>query len=244
MPATNVLDTSRRSQTGAGPSAGSGSALPHAGFAAKLHAVSPAPPVEAAPARGVRALDAAQLEGLIGRMAQGEERALVTLYDTAVARVYGLALRMVRDTAAAEDVVIDTFHQAWRAAARYDAKRGTPLAWLLVICRSRALDFLRARDPAVTHDNPETLRATDDMDGGRDPVDLVAARQTNAALGAALRQLVPAQRQMLGLAFFRGLTHEEIATQTALPLGTVKSQIRRALTTLRRELGGKTGDPR
>ena len=124
-------------------------------------------------------------------------------------------------------------------AARYDAARGAALAWLLTICRSRALDRLRARDPAQTHDDPHSLLSSDDagFDDG-DPQDLVAAMESRAALGVTLSKLAPAQRQMLGLAFFRGLTHEEIAAHTALPLGTVKNQIRRALAALRCDLAG------
>ena len=184
--------------------------------------------------------DARSLRELVSRMANRDEAALTDFYDATIARVYGLALRIVRSRAEAEEVAVDTMHQAWREAGRYDATRGAPLAWLLTICRSRALDLLRARDAAMTHDDPHSLRSADDAEfGDGDPQDLVAAIQSHTALAAVLAKLAPAQRQMLGLAFFRGLTHEEIAAHAALPLGTVKSQIRRALAAMRDGLAGE-----
>jgi len=176
-------------------------------------------------------------------MALRDDTALAALYDATAARVYGLALRIMRDAAAAEEVVVDTFHQAWREARRFDAARGAPLAWLLVICRSRALDALRARDPVMSSEDPEALRNPDDAGAAADPLDCFAVREENAMLHAALAALTPAQRQMLGLAFFRGATHEEIAAHGGLPLGTVKSQIRRALAALKRVLDAQGEAP-
>jgi RNA polymerase sigma-70 factor (ECF subfamily) len=200
------------------------------------------PPLRLAPAQPPD--DPSLLADLIARMARRDESALCALYDATVAKVYGVAVRILRVAAAAEEVVVDTFHQAWREAARFDLARGAPLAWLLTICRSRALDARRAADRAVAHEDPDSLRRADGHDVEDDPLDLLAALETRAALHAALTRLAPAQRQMLGLAFFRGYTHEEIAAHAALPLGTVKSQIRRALTALRRELAQCRGDER
>ena len=177
-----------------------------------------------------------RLAALIARMAVRDERALAEFYDATLSRAYGVTLRIVRNAALAEEVVGDAYHQAWRDAARYDASRSGALTWLLMICRSRALDALRARDPAIAHEDPHAL--VDDADHPRDddPLDLLTATASHRAVNDALRVLTPAPRQMIGLAFFRGLSHQEIAGQTATPHGTVKSQIRRALATLRAAL--------
>ena len=93
----------------------------------------------------------------------------------------------------------------------------------------------------MIHDDPESLRSADGSAGDDDPLDLICSVEAKTALHAALTGLSPSRRQMLGLAFFRGYTHEEIAAHAALPLGTVKSQIRRALTELRRALADPKG---
>lgn len=174
---------------------------------------------------------------LLARMAQGEQQALAALYDQTVSRVYGFANRLVHNAGAAEEIASDVYLQAWRGAAKYDPLRSKVLTWLLMICRSRALDWLRARETAeVLHDAPETL-AEETASPGGSPHDLLEAVQSGHALHQALAKLPPVQRQLLGLAFFRGLSHQEIAEQARLPLGTVKSHIRRAVDTLRAHLG-------
>jgi RNA polymerase sigma-70 factor (ECF subfamily) len=170
-------------------------------------------------------------------MARGESQALAALYEAALGRVYGLALRIVRTREAAEEVAIDVFVQAWRTAATYDALRGAPLTWLLTICRSRALDHLRRAEPADPHPDPESLAAADPLARSTDPQDLLLACEGEARLKRALESLTALQRQLIALAFFRGLTHQEIAAHARLPLGSVKTYIRRALAQLRAELG-------
>ncbi|MEO8755780.1 MAG: sigma-70 family RNA polymerase sigma factor [Casimicrobiaceae bacterium] len=182
-----------------------------------------------------------KLAGLLARMAEGDENALAAFYDATVAKAYGLALRIVGAPAAAEEVVMDTYHQAWREARRFDAQRGAPMAFLMMMCRSRALDALRGRDRALLHEDPASLVDDAEHPCGDDPVDLLTGIEERSALHGALALLAPAQRQMVALAFFRGLTHEEIAAHAAMPLGTVKSQIRRALDALRRSLAAVDG---
>jgi RNA polymerase sigma-70 factor (ECF subfamily) len=150
-------------------------------------------------------------------------------------------LRIVRIGALAEEVVEDVFWQVWREAPRFDTQRGRVLAWLLAIARSRAIDALRrierTRASEVAVDDDTTLDALADApERSDDPLDLLAAAQHHARLHALLASLDPLPRQLLTLAFFRGCTHDEIAAQTGLPLGTVKSHIRRTLTTLRDQL--------
>lgn len=171
------------------------------------------------------------LRGFIAGMGAGDESALGALYDATVRRVYGLALRITRNPQMAEEVAEDVFWQAWRQALRFDAARGNAMAWLLNMTRSRALDALRRTDDADLHPEPETLMQLEAACEG-DPQNLLDALQRNQALHTALETLDALPRQLLSLAFFRGLTHEEIASQSALPLGTVKSHIRRALLAL------------
>lgn len=172
------------------------------------------------------------LEGMLAR----DQNALGRLYDATAGRLYGVALRIVRQPELAEEVVSDTYFQAWRDCSRYDATRGKVLAWLLIICRSRALDALRRRDEAMTHPDPNEL--AEQQSDRENPQDLLAVTQENATLHAALVQLSPLQRQLVALAFFRGYSHSEIEQHTGIPLGSVKTHIRKALAILRDALGG------
>ena len=165
-------------------------------------------------------------------MAHGDERALGDFYDATLGKSYALALRIVRDPQAAEDVVAETYLQVWREAHHFDATRGNPLAWLLTICRSRALDALRRREPADTHPAPDTL-ATAQISLTAATEDLVASLQEGHLVREAVTRLPPVSRQLLTLAFFRGLSHQEIAEHTGMPLGTIKSHLRKAQEALR-----------
>ena len=193
-------------------------------------AVVPAAPADKA------ARERERLANLVRRMAEQDESALAAFYDATVGNAYGVALRIVGSPALAEECVADAFHQAWREAGRYDSERSNPLTWLLMICRSRALDRWRSRDPAVAHEDPSSLLADVDCPRDDDPLNLLTAVEARRSIHAALAALAPVQRQMIALAFFRGLSHAEIATHTRQPIGTVKSQIRRALAVLRRAL--------
>ncbi|MEF8766481.1 MULTISPECIES: RNA polymerase sigma factor [Candidatus Accumulibacter] len=182
--------------------------------------------------------DEARLQACIAGIVHQDEQALAELYEALAGRVYGLALRITRQVQTAEEVTEDAFWQVWRQAPRFDAARGSVLAWVLTIARSRALDALRRRDPAEALDEDRLA----DLQEDNDPQDLLLAVQRQHRLHAALQDLDPLPRQLLALAFFRDLSHEEIACQMCLPLGTVKSHIRRALLRLRQLLGAD--DPR
>ncbi len=181
--------------------------------------------------------DEAQLCALIDRIVDHDERALVALYDASLSRVWGLVLRLVRRPQVAEEVVEEVFFQVWRQAARFDPERGRALAWLLGMARSRAIDAIRheSRFKAESLDDEAHAEPADVQAGEGD--DLLAVARGHADLHQALMRLNPQPRQLVALAFFNGLSHEEIASQTQLPLGTVKSQIRRALISLRQVLG-------
>jgi RNA polymerase sigma factor (sigma-70 family) len=177
-----------------------------------------------------------ELVALLAGVAAGQQRALERFYHLTVSRVFSLALRIVRNRDTAEEVAEDVYVQIWHSAATYDLQRGAPLSWALTICRSRAIDALRRADNAIVDADPsERLDAITQQAPGAQ--DLLQAIQDHTALHAALARLVPEQRQLLALAFFRGLTHLEISQTALLPLGTVKSHIRRGLATLRAELG-------
>jgi RNA polymerase sigma-70 factor (ECF subfamily) len=168
----------------------------------------------------------------MARIAQGEHAALGELYDATLGKVYGFALRLTGKPESAEEVVGDVFLQTWRQAERFDATRGSVMAWLMMLTRSRALDLLRRVDQAESHPDPDTLVAEVEGTGGR-PVELLLETERRSGMNEALQHLSPVQRQLIALAFFRDLSHQEIADHTQLPLGTVKSHIRRALEKLR-----------
>lgn len=170
----------------------------------------------------------ARLAALLARMAQGDEAALGDFYDVTLGKVYGLALRITGKPELAEDVAAEVYHQGWRQAGQYDGARGRPLAWLLSIARSRALDTLRRQDEAIAHPEPESLVEAPEADGA-DPQDLLLGLERDSTLHVALETLAPVQRQLLALAFYRDMSHQEIADHLAMPLGTVKSHIRKAL---------------
>ena len=174
----------------------------------------------------------ALLCALVQRVGRAEQEALAELYDITVSRVFGLARGVTRNPHAAEEVTEDVYWQVWRQALRFDRQRGPVMAWLFALARSRALDHLRRVDPAHSHPEPETLMP-DLVDAHANPSQLIATADRDRSLHAAIDRLDPLPRQLLGLAFFGGLTHDEIAQQTRLPLGTVKSHIRRALESLR-----------
>jgi RNA polymerase sigma factor (sigma-70 family) len=213
-------------------------------FAHLAHATAPArsthrAPEQAATSAGPQALqgDPSDDEGtaLMRRIAAHDQQALECFYRASIGRVFGLALRITRNRETAEEVAEDVYVQLWHRAVNFDPMRGSPLAWTLTICRSRALDALRRVDQAILDADPSE-RPDAWLEAGGNPQDLLQASRQNAALHKALNRLRPQQRQLLSLAFFCDLSHAELAAHTGLPLGTVKSQLRRTLASLRKDL--------
>jgi len=193
-------------------------------------------PVDPPPSAADAALDAA-LRGWVAGVTRRDEAAFTELYNATVHRAWSVAMRIVRQPEAAEEVVEDCFWQVWREAERFDAARGRVLTWILTICRSRALDYLRRKDIAEPTADIETFRAADLADD-RDPLDILGATERASAVHRALEQLKPKERQLISLAFFRGLTHQEIADASRMPLGTVKTTMHKAFRQLESILGG------
>jgi len=195
-------------------------------------AVPPADPGADALAEQRRLRDE-RLAGLLTRSADGDAVAFEAFYDTCVVHARTLARRMLRD-ADLDDVLADAFFQAWREASRFDARRGSPLTWLLTIVRTRALDCLRLRASRLAAgSDDEADEISSDQPG---PAELLAQVQTGSRVQRALAELSPQERWLLALAYYRDLTHAQIATATALPLGTVKSCLLRAQQKLRERL--------
>ncbi|HEX6705946.1 MAG TPA: sigma-70 family RNA polymerase sigma factor [Albitalea sp.] len=189
-----------------------------------------------APSDPRRARDA-QLAAWLAAAATGDAAAFERCYDATVGYAQALARRML-PPGDVEDVIADAFFQAWREVRSFDPQRGSPVTWLLTLVRSRALDLLRRRraSPEVAADDP----GADDAADQPDPPDLLAGVEAQDRLHAALAGLSAQERWVLGLAYYRELTHREVSQQTGLPLGTVKSLILRAQAKLRDALAAPT----
>ena len=176
-----------------------------------------------------------QLIALIDRVALADESALKELYEMTSSKLYGVAVRVVSNKSWAEDVLQEAFINIWRIAGDYKASLSPPMAWMCLIVRSRGLDFLRRR----TSDRADAVQELDDvlsdtLEGdSANPMDTALAGEQAWALHQCLSQLDNKQREVVSLAYLRDLSHGELAEQLKLPLGTVKTWIRRGLEQLR-----------
>lgn len=163
------------------------------------------------------------------------ERALRELYDLTSGKLYGLAVRVVGNREWAEDVLQEAFLTVWRSAGDYRANLSPPMAWMGLVVRSRALDFLRRRASERADAGLELDEAISETVAGDspNPMDTSQASEQAWALHECLRKLEGRQREVLSLAYLRDLSHSELAEQLKLPLGTVKTWIRRGLEQLR-----------
>jgi RNA polymerase sigma-70 factor, ECF subfamily len=184
------------------------------------------------PQAGPLATKAAEDAALLVKVAQGDQQAMGLLFDRYSGLVYSVALRVLKDTGQAEDVMQDIFIQIWKKPSAFISGRGSLAAWLLVVARNRAIDSLRRRRPTDPVEDVVLAASTD----------LAAEAERNALMEkvrAYMHQLPPEQRKSVEMAYFEGLSHSEIAEKTGDPLGTVKTRIRLALITLRRAMLGK-----
>ncbi len=175
----------------------------------------------------------AALRALLSGIRGHDDADLAALYDATSRRLYALALRITHEAAGAEEVLGDVYFQVWQQAGRYDSARGKVMPWLCTICRSRALDYLRRREQHAGSDTLES-RLDEAESTGDGPMDALAGLERGSLLRAELEKLDAAQRQLLALAFFRDMSHQEIAKYTGMPLGTVKTTLRRSIQQLRR----------
>ena len=166
---------------------------------------------------------------LIARLVERDESALAALYDRYAGMLSSVLNRILRDTQAAEEILQDIFYQLWRTAAQFDPARGSLPGWLLVIARNRAISRLRRHNPAS---GEELLENTVVLSTNLEST--IAQRQLIGKVKGALDSLPKEQRAAIELAYFEGLTHSEIAARTGDPLGTVKTRLRSALETLKR----------
>jgi RNA polymerase sigma-70 factor (ECF subfamily) len=157
------------------------------------------------------------------------------LYDSTSSLVFGLALRVLGDRQSAEDVLIDVYTEVWRRAASFDRTRGSVSGWLLTITRTRAIDVLRSRQRETPADPIEAARSL--AWEGPSPEETALAAERYHLVHGALKRLAPDQLEAIQLAYFKGLSHSQIAQQLGQPLGTVKTRIRLGMMRLRELLG-------
>jgi RNA polymerase sigma-70 factor (ECF subfamily) len=172
---------------------------------------------------------------LLARIAKGDQQAFSQLYDHSNTLLYTLALRILGNREEAVELLQDVYLEIWRKVARYDVGRGTPIAWLITLTRSRALDRLRARASRCqqfkeTLDGDTVARA---QDFGPSPYETQADQELRLLVGQAISSLPAAQQQAIELAYYEGLSHSEIATKLNQPLGTVKTRIKLGMSKLR-----------
>jgi RNA polymerase sigma-70 factor (ECF subfamily) len=168
---------------------------------------------------------------LLAQVEQGNQQAMSSLFDRYSGIVYSVALRVLKDTGQAEDVMQDIFIQIWKKPGAFVSGRGSLGAWLVVVARNRAIDSLRRRRPTDSVEDVVLASSTD----------LAAEAERNTLMEKVriyMHQLPPEQRKSVEMAYFDGMSHSEIAEKTGDPLGTVKTRIRLALITLRKAMQG------
>jgi RNA polymerase sigma-70 factor, ECF subfamily len=184
---------------------------------------------------GGAAADAGELADLLQRSSRGDEAAFARVYDATSSRAYGLALRVVRNPAHAEEVVQEAYLDAWRSSSRFDPARGSALGWLLTIVHRKAVDRVRSAEAATQRDatyHRETQQVDHDQTAEAAHASLEAQR-----VRGAVATLTDVQREAVELAFFGGYTHTEVATMLDVPVGTAKTRIRDGLIRLRDAMG-------
>jgi len=178
--------------------------------------------------------DSEQLQRLIGAVALGDRQAFRKLYDATSGKLFGFALRILRKDELAEEALQDAFVSIWHAAAGYQLHLSAPLTWMAAIVRNKALDVHR-RQPKGEVEFPagdyDPVAALQDTAAG--PQDLAELSRDAVALAGCMERLAGRQRQAIGMAYLHDLSHSEVAARLSLPLGTVKTWIRRGLDRLR-----------
>jgi RNA polymerase sigma-70 factor (ECF subfamily) len=181
---------------------------------------------------------------LIGRVSEGDAKALEVLYDRYSRVVYSFALRIVSDPQLAEELLQEVFFRAWQQGSAFKAARGSFITWLLSITHNMAIDEVRKRrrrPQRADNEEPEAVLAAV-ADEGQDVEEEVWLLSLRTTIADALRDLPRAQREAIELAYFQGLTQREIAERLGEPLGTIKTRMRLGIQKLREQLGDQLGD--
>jgi RNA polymerase sigma-70 factor, ECF subfamily len=197
--------------------------------------VDPIRPVAAGAPSPEGASSAPDLADLLKACGKGDEAAFAQLYDATSSRVVGLAVRVVRDPAQAEEVAQEAFLDIWRQSGRFDPAKGSPLGWLLTIVHRKAVDRVRSAEASTRRDT--TYHQQNQAVEHDSTAEAAAASLEARRVRQALTSLTPAQREALELAYFGGYTHTEVATMLELPVGTAKTRIRDGLIRLRDTMG-------
>lgn len=174
------------------------------------------------------------LEKLLRAAAKGEKEAFRDIYDATSAKLFGVAVRILKRADLAEDVVQDAYLKIWDAAPKYSPELGSPIGWMVAITRNRAIDVLRKRVEVAAEDESNRGDRADDTP---DPFELTAQSIELKALLGCMQALGAEQRQCLLMAYYYGYTHEEISERLDKPVGTVKSWIRRSLARVQECMG-------
>ena len=181
------------------------------------------------------------LADVIRRVAGADQGALGELYDATSPAVFGLVRRIVGDFSVAEEVTIDVYTQVWRLASAYSQDKGSPVTWLMMLARSRAIDHLRSRARRVSEQERPIEVALDRCHPDPDPETAAISENRQQIVRDVLADLEPEQVTVLQLAFFEGLSHGEISARTGIALGTVKSRIRTGMMRMRELLEVRRG---
>ena len=176
---------------------------------------------------------------MLSRAGQGDRKAFERLYQATSAKLFGLALRILASRDLAEEALQDAFVKIWHSADTYQTDKAAVMTWMTAIVRNRCLDLLRAapREHGLNEDESFDDWASDDLG----PMEAAASQNETKALMQCMQQLAPLQRQAFALSYFHGLAHEQLASQLAQPLGTVKTWLRRGLETLKNCMGHQAG---
>ena len=173
--------------------------------------------------------------GLLARIAVGDQSALAELYDASSPKVFGLAMKILGDHAAAEETTLDVYTQVWRRISTYDPERGTPGSWLMTLAKHRAID--RFRSSYLERGRQVPLEQAAELPGREEtPEQYSAGLERQRLVQEALATLSADQRQAIALAYYWGMSQSEVADQLKLPLGTVKTRIRLGMIKLREVL--------
>ena len=197
---------------------------------------------DASSAESTAALERARLDAeLMRRMGRSDREAFTQLYDRFSRPLYATALRILSNAAEAEDIVQDVFLALWEKASDFESSRGSAFAWAVTLTRNRAIDRIRMRKrrSELLAETTAEDAGTQPTNSGLDSADALASKEQAGAVRAAVAALPVEQQAAVELAFFGGLTQQEIAEKLREPLGTVKARIRRGLLRLRETLGGR-----